>query len=363
MKKLLLISTILVMLFPGHLHAQLATEQGVGQITYKGWGSPNAKARQEAILRAKLNALTRYSANFDQAKAINYEKIKATVQGDPDRFVTNYSIIDEAVDKKSKSLRVAIQATIDSRAIQLELQKISAIYGVAEQDKSYLTFVFVAREATSVKVFDEKRTTIITEDSSQENTETTIAEQGDLSFSTVNSKDVRTTTGGSTVQKADQIKWDVSNADTINTAMSKIFSTAGFEVIDAEYLTSETAGLVDVAHFIDDFKYGDDISGNTKRDAVAGCRDLEIQYLAIGTLDVGIKHKDPVSGMTKVFVSVTGKIMSLNGRFPKTVAAVGPLQFSGLGPNQTVSKNNALLLAAEKAASQLTAQLSAKGIK
>jgi hypothetical protein len=64
-----------------------------------------------------------------------------------------------------------------------------------------------------------------------------------------------------------------------------------------------------------------------------------------------------------VYVSVTGKVLSLKRRFPKTIAAVGPVQFAGLGPDQTVAKRNALILASEKAAKQLTAQLRAKGIK
>ena len=149
----------------------------------------------------------------------------------------------------------------------------------------------------------------------------------------------------------------------INRCQPIYYSTAGFEVVDAEYLADETDGLVDVERFIEDFKYGDDITGKTRRDAVKGCRSVDVMFFSIGTLDVGMKDKDPVSGLTRVFVSVTGKIMSLKKRFPKTVASVGPIQYSGLGPDQTVAKRNALKLAAERAAKELTAQLRAKDIK
>jgi len=360
MKKLLFILTLFVMVFPANLCAQLTTEQGVGQVIFKGWGSPNTKARQEAIRKAKLNALIRYTAKFDQAKAMNYEKIKSTVEAEIDKFVPDYNIIDEDVDKKAKLLRIAIQASINSRAIDIELHKVSSTHGESVKEQSYIAIVFVAREAKAVKKFKERKTEISTEDSSGDVTESTTAEEGDLSFSSESSRDLRKTTGGSSVQKADQVKWDVSSANEINTAMNNIFSTAGFEVVDADYLSD---GLVSVEEFIDDYKYGDRISGSTKRDAVAGLRSEGIQYFAIGTLDVGMKDVDPVSGLTRVFVSVTGKILSLKKKFPKTVASVGPIQFSGLGPDQRVAKINALTLAAKKAAKEMTSQLRAKGIK
>jgi hypothetical protein len=200
-------------------------------------------------------------------------------------------------------------------------------------------------------------------ESFDEGAEASVVEGDGLQYSANIKKDQINTSGGSSIQKADQIQYNVSNANEINTAMSNIFSTAGFEVIDAEYLTDETEGLVDVKMFVEDFKYGDDISGQTRRDAVKGCRMVDVMYFAIGTLDVGIKDKDPVSGLTRVFVSVTGKVLGLKKRFPKTVASVGPVQFSGLGPDQIVAKRNALILAAEKAAQELTSQMRAKGIR
>jgi hypothetical protein len=361
MKKLL--TFVLLFFFAVPLYAQIATEQGVGQITYKGWGSPGAKVRQEAIQKAKLNALTRFAAKFSQANALNYEKIRGKVESEIDMYVPDHYIIDEEVDKAAKVYRVVIRATINNTAIDVELQKVSAIHSATEDERSFLTFVFVAREAKVVKKFDERKTTRVVEESSEDQSEVSSAEEGELKFSAESRKDKIRTTGGSTVQKSDQIQYDVSNSHEINTAMSNIFSTAGFEVVDAEYLTDETDGLVDVERFIEDFRYGDDITGKTRRDAVKGCRSVDVMFFAIGTLDVGMKDVDPTSGLTRVFVSVTGKVMSLKKRFPKTVASVGPIQFSGIGPTQTVAKTNALKLAAEKAAKELTAQLRAKNIQ
>ena len=354
---------VVLFFFAAPSYAQIATEQGVGQIIYNDWGSPGAKVKQEAIQKAKLNALTRFAAKFNQAKTLNYEKIRGKVEAEIDKYVPDYNIIDEDVDKKAKIYKIVIQASINSSLIDVGLQKDSAILNATEDEKSYLSFIFVAREAKVVKKFDEQKTTRVVEESSEDQSEVSSAEEGELKFSAESRKDKIKKTGGSTVQKSDQIQYDVSNASEINTAMSNIFSTAGFEVVDAEYLADETDGLVDVERFIEDFKHGDDITGKTRRDAVKGCRSVDVMFFAIGTLDVGMKDIDPTSGLTRVFVSVTGKVMSLKKSFPKTVASVGPVQFSGLGPDQTVAKRNALKLAAEKAAKELTAQLRAKNIK
>lgn len=361
MKKILIIVMFLAIAVP--LHAEMLKEQGVGVMTYKGWKAPKKAEKREAIQKAKINALTRYAAKFDQAKAMNYEKIRAKVESDVDTYVVDYSVIDEDLDKGSKIFKIVILASINASLIEIELQKLAPINKVSNVESEMMTFVFVAREATSVKKFDKRVTKRVVTESFDEETESAVAEEGDLQYSSNNKKDHVSTTGGSSIQKSDKVQYDVSNANEINTAMSNTFSTAGFEVIDAEYLTDETEGLVDVKMFIEDFKYGDDISGQTRRDAVKGCRMVDVMYFAIGTLDVGIKDKDPVSGLTRVFVSVTGKVLGLKKRFPKTVASVGPVQFSGLGPDQIVAKRNALILAAEKAAQELTSQMRAKGIR
>ena len=355
--------TVLLLMIALPLYAGIVKEQGIGQIEYKGWGTPGKEQKRKAIQEAKINALTRYVAKSHQAQAMNYEKIKSKVEADIDTYVTDYTIVDEMVDKSAKILKIVIQATINTSLIDVELQKVSAVYESSDDEKSYMSFVFVAREAKAVKQFDAKRTQRVVDEAYVDEMESSLSEDGELEYSSTTKKDRARTSGGSSLQKADEIRYDVSNANEINTAMSNIFSTAGFEIVDAEYLTDETDGLVDVEMFISDYQYGDDISSQTRSDAVKGCKMVDVMYFAIGTLDVGMKDKDPVSGLTRVFVSVTGKVLSLKQRFPKTVASIGPVQFSGLGPDQTVARRNALTLSAEKAAKELVAQMRAKGIK
>lgn len=359
--KAFIILSMSLLMFCSISNAQTVKQQGVGQVTYKGW-SASAKVKQEAIEKAKKSAIEKYTATFTMSKMMNYEKIREKVESNLDNFITEYKIIDDDTDKGAKRYSVVIDAAINTIRLEVELQKVSTVQNTAEEDRALLSFVFVAREVVSQKTFDARKTKRVVEEKSIEEQEEAHVDGEQIGFASETLKDTTRTTGGSTLQKSDQLKYEVSNADDVNAAMTDIFSAAGYEVIEAVYLEDETDGLVSVDNFIEDYRYGDDISGQTRRSAAKGCRDVGIHYFAIGTLDVGAKDIDPVSGMTRVYVSVNGKIMSMKGRFPKTVAAVGPVQYAGMGPNQTVAKRNALRLAAGSAASDLTAKLQAKNI-
>jgi hypothetical protein len=345
--------------------AEGVRQQGLGQVTYSSWGNPSAEVKREAVEKAKLSAIQKYTASFSTAQMIDFEKIRATVESDLDRYIPEYRILDDDLDKDAKRYSVVIEALINTSLIEIELQKVSAVQKAPADEKSYLCFVFVAREVKSRKSYDARRTERVVEETSTDEQEEAHVEGDQMGFAGESSKDTRRTTGGSALQKSDEFEYDVSQGgeSEINSAMTPVFTTAGFEVVDADYLKDETSGLVDVERFREDFRFGNDISGSTKRDAVQGCRSSGVQYFAIGTLDVGAKDIDPVSGLTRVYVSVNGKIIDLQGRLPKTVASIGPVQYSGLGSDQNVARRNALLLAGENAAKDLTSQLRAKDIK
>ena len=362
LKKIVVLSVVFLLLTSLAM-AEIVKQQGVGQLTYTGWGSPSSKVKQEALEKAKKSAIEKYSASFSTAKMMNYEKIRNTVEADLDRYITDYRVIDDDTDKGSKRYSVVIDASINASLIEVELQKVSAVQNSSSDEQSLLSFVFVAREVLSSKSFDARRSQRVVEESTLEESEEANVDGEQMGYASEVVKDSVRTTGGSTVQKSDQFEYDVSNAEDINSAMNGIFSSAGYEVIEAVYLQEESGDMVNVDDFMEDFRFGDDISGETRRNAAKGCRNVGIDYFAIGTLDVGAKDIDPVSGLTRVYVSVNGKIMDMRNRFPKTVASVGPIQYAGIGPNQMVAKRNALRQAGENAAKDLTSKLGAKNIR
>jgi len=343
--------------------ADIVKQQAVGQVNYKGWGAPSTEVKQEAIESAKKNAIEKYISSFSTTKLMNYEKIRSTVEANLSMYITEFRVLDTDIDEDTKTYRVIIDASINASLIEIELQNASAVHNASSNEKSYLSFVFVAREVTSQKSFDVRRSKRFVEESTVEEHEEAQVGDHQLGYSSETLKDSVTTFGGSTLQRSDEVEYDVSNAEDINVTMTDIFSSAGYDVVEAVYLQEETAGLINVEDFMEDFRYGNDIAGETMRNAAKGCQSLGIEYFAIGTLDVGAKDIDPVSGLTRVFVSVNGKIMDLRGRFPKTVASVGPVQFAGLGPDMAVARRNALRQAGENAARDLTSKLQAKDIR
>lgn len=338
--------------------AQTTSSKGVGTITWSGW-SLDEEEKAEALLAAKVNALERYVANQNQSLALNYEAMKNQLTSHINDYVLDALIVDEQEDDDAERYSVIIRATINELALRNRLQSASAVANASDVELSAITFVFVAREQKSVKTFDARVVSRVDTAKSESGAEY----QAGGEYSAENIHSTTITSGGSQTQKADVIEYDVSTTQEVNNAMGNIFSTAGFEVVEAEYLETETQGLLSLAAFKKDYQHGQDISPKTLRNAVEGVRKVEVPYLALGTLDVGMKDIDPTSGLTRIYVTVTGKIMGLQKRFPKTVASVGPVQYAGLGPNSTVARTNALKLAAEKAAQELTDQLNAKGIK
>ena len=361
--KVFSITVLIVILFSTVAFAEIVRQQGVGQVSYYGWGGASSSVKQEAIQKAKLSALEKYAATFPTSKLMNFEIIIGTVSEQSYRFIPEFNVVDDETDKDAKRYSVVIDAGINATLIEVELQKVSAVQNVDAFDRSPLAFVFVAREVKSQKSFAARKTERTVEESIVEESEEAYVDGERMGYASEGLKDTTKTTGGSTLQKSDELIYDVTSAGDINSAISEIFSSANYEPVEAEYLEEESGGLISVYNFIEDFGYGDDISGSTRSNMAKGCRHLDIPYFAIGTLDIGAKDTDPVTGATRVYVSVTGKVLSVKGRFPKTVASVGPVQYAGLGPNQAVASRNALKLAGQKAAQDLVAQLRAKDVK
>lgn len=351
MRLIILFMISLLFLCPSKGSAEMISEQGIGQASYSN--QSKKEAQEEAVHKAKLNTLNRYSSGFDIAKSNIYSKIRPIVEADIDRFLVDYVMLEESHDNDHKFIRVVVRANIDAGAVERELSKISIDRPMSTQQQSCISFVFVAREAKAVKKYDTRRTVQFMGES---------LDRGGKAGHSVRTVSSRVTVGGSTFKKADEINWNVSTVNEINTAMNNVFTTLGYEVVDAVDVYDASKGLLDAGKFIRDYKFGDDISATTRRNAIAGSRAADLDYLATGTLDIGMN--DTVSpGIDRVYVSVTGKIWSIKTRFPNVVASVGPVQCAGLGPDQRVAKLNALKNAGEMVARELISQLRMKGIQ
>jgi hypothetical protein len=361
MKTILLISLTSTILL-AHLYA--VDVKGMAQYQQDKWYRSTLKAdeRQQLLNSARINALDNYVSSFGTSKLKEYEKIRSIVESDLDRFVSNILILSETSDKETKSHQVVIRATIRENLFNQEFSKVSSVANVSEEDRSYLTFIFLSRKATSVKQYDDKVSKRVDSTNIEETTQSEIVTDSEIAVSAETYKSASVTTGGSTEIKADNISYDVSSSDDINTTVLQVFGDAGYEVVEAEMVADETGGLMNLDDFINDFSQGEDISASTRKNAAVGCRDLEIKFFAIGKLDIGQNIKDSVTGLTRVYVNVNAKVYDVSKRFPKTVASVGPVQYSGMGPTQDVAQRNALQQAGQKASNDLVSQMRSKNL-
>lgn len=373
-----------------------------------------AAVRSEAVELAKINAMDRYVAEQEPGLAPLYDSLRLSIVRGIDAYLLG-SVVLEEFQNAPGELTVVVRVDIDRSRLDAKL-KAGVAANTARSEMRTLTFVFVAREQESVTQYDNSTVRRVataaaatdtasttsaatieadvrtagqakaerTNDASQgeriargsvklsdhekqsERSETRAKLAGstttsaDTSSAAAGTSEVASTSSGSSSTHADDIKWRVSQAVEINQTLTGLFADVGYEVVEAEYLEPESNGLISIENIRKDFGSGDDMKPATLRNTAKGALAAGVPFLVYGTLDVGLRDTDATSGLPRVMVTVSAKAIDVRGRFPRTVAAVGPIQFSGTGPNGTGAKSNALKLAALEAGKQLMTQLNSR---
>lgn len=322
---------------------------------------PDDKSNQGAMKEAKLEAWKLYTAKFNDAKMKIYLGMKDKFLSNIDQYIQNIRVVDKSVDKDSKSISIVVRATVNETAVDATLGATSAAGKQATGKGTPFVFLFLSRQASSTKVFDNKRITVSKKEKSNA-TEDRSQQTDDLDASSSKTVDTeKNTTGGSTERKKAKTSYEVSSSQDIDAAIGDVLSTSGFEVISYDDVVANCGGT-DRAAIAKEFSQSDDMSTETRKSVINATRDCEVNIFATGTLDVGVQDTDPVSGNKRVFVSVRGQVWNIDGKLPRKVASVGPVQFSGLGPDEDVAMRSALNLAAREAGKIIVDQLNAKGI-
>jgi len=368
--KLKKISTILcvglmsTIVFNSKAIADTADVKGVVVVPYStGWFSskPDDKSNQDAMRQAKLEAWKLYTARFNDAKMKAYLLVKDKFEKNIDQFVQNISIVDKAVDKDSKSIKLVVRATVNETAVDATLGSMSQAAKQGTGKGTSFVFLFVSRTASSIKSFDDKKISISKKEKSSAN-EDRNQQSDEVDASSSKSMEMeKTTTGGSVERKKSKVTYEVSSSQDIDAAMGDVLSTSGFEVQSYDDVVANCGG-VDKSQVGKEFTQFDDMTTETRKSVINASRDCEVSIFATGTIDVGVQDTDPSSGNKRVIVSVRGQVWNIESKLPKKIASVGPVQFSGLGPDDVVAQRNALNLAAKEAAKAIVDQLNLKGI-
>lgn len=338
---------------------QVAEVKGVGTIQYDAGvfsSDPSDADKKKAFENAKMAAWRTYVAKLNPAKQkILYSKEKE-ISGNIDRLVTSFSIVDQKVDPTLKTYTVVArvgfnEGAVDQMAESVTVGSGSATASAMRSKDSLFSFLFMARKATSIRQFDERRTLV-----REASASTSVSDDGG-----VTAREEKTT-GGSTLRKEDAVSYAVSSSQDIDSQMGEILNTAGVEYAGYDDLVAECKAPT-VNSFKNEFVKEDELTPNTRSKVITAARACDVRYFAYGTIDTGVSDTDPVTGARRVYVSVRSQLWDLSQRLPRKIGSVGPIQYSGLGPDQSVASRNALQTAAKETARALVDQLNAKGVR
>ena len=351
---------ILMCLVAGCLLLCGSAQAGLVKVKAKGLAPygllSTADVRRSAIEDAKKNALRSYAAGFDSARFKVFETEFQTICNQLDTYVVSYEILEDGKNKVSKNYEVVLEVSIDETRIEQAVSKASqAIAGDVSGDAPYIVFVMVSRQTATAKMFKDKQT-----DVTQQSVDTSEAQSiGADGLSLKTSADVTSvkTTGGSVERKAAVAEYKVFSTPDANGAMNEVFSKAGFETVDPRDVD------IDIMTFQAEFAAGADISSETRKAAIDQCKNNEVAYFLVGSMNIGVPDIDPATGMSRVNVKVTASVSDLTKKLPRTVASVRGVQYAGLGSDPFVAQQNALNTAAAKSAADIVDQLRSKGVQ
>jgi hypothetical protein len=358
--------------------AQVQQARGKATMSYTGKAvTPDVKAK--ALQNAQLKAVEFYYAEAGESEAANFDAMRAKILENPDRYILDTTVLSEDDNAGSKAYTVAVRVSLNVANLRNDMKAGSAVGKATRSERSALAFVFVSREQDSEKAYD-TRVTKRLDTSEKADAALTRTDKGKESESIragqIKTDDSRTKTasgslntsttvetGGTRTRRASESTWRLFPSANLNQVFTQTFTRAGFKVKEAALIEPTTGGKFKVAMIENDYKSGNDLQSSTMQAITQGMKNAQIPYIALGTLDLGLADTDPQTGMQRVAVTVTARIFDVTETVADTIASVGPVQYAGVGPTEAEARTNALKLAANNAARELTSQLTNLGLK
>ena len=363
--------------------ASCGTAQGIGRDKkpLSGCLAPSAAEIADVTRQANLNAFERYAADAGEATLANFDRVRDSVAAHLDSYMLGSLELLRTVDSTARRLSVTVRVDINAARLANMIQGTSAVGKTAAAQRSLIGVFVMAREAAGVERFaDEQRHDVRAQvssqstsksDSSGANKEFDSVKNGTVALVDSTSRSsqrndnavaaISTVRSASSLQRSDKVIYAVSQAEDLNLSLSGMFAKSGFEVVESAFLDDGAKpGLADAIR--SDFGTGDDIATPTLLRLVKAAKTAEVPFILVGTVDLGIQTKDPVTGGVRVYAKVTGKVLDLRGRLPKTAVSVEPAQFAGVGPTLAVARLNALHNAADAIGREVIARLDVKGV-
>lgn len=360
------------LLLAGSSLAQVVQIKGVATVKYSAVLTDADK--EKAYQNAQMAAVERYFAESGEAESQNFEAIQDKIEANLEKFLLSTVVLNEQDQPSLRKYSVSVRSELNVAKLKNTLKSASATGKVSNGEKSQMVYVFVGREVASVKAYDDrvvKRAEMTLDSRVKSNgsvngregeslrggaiaTSANVQKNENLSMKQA----VKVETGGSTVRKADETDYRVFSLANQKTAVTSVFSQAGYLVADPEFVLGDS----DIPSINKDFSKGNDLSPATLRSIVGALRKANVPLLALATFDVNPAATDEATGLQRSVVSVTGRVLDLRGALPREVASVPPVQYFGLGADNATAQTKALKEASALAAKEIISRLSAAGV-
>ena len=361
---------IFIFLFNANLGAEVFS-RGSGTIQIKNIKNPTSEEIMTSKKKAIESAWKKYTGKFSVSKMKQYMLIKEDIFSTLDDYINDVQVIDNIIDEGTSSLKTIVKISINETALSAKLSLTSAAGETASGEGSYIVAYYITREIESLKTFQKKDTNVNAKDVAKNVTDSI---QGDTdSFSS--SEMEKTQTGGSSVIKAEEIKYKASantvSPSVVTDAMNEVLSPAGFEMDDLDAaleIADPNMELFDIEMATIEKEYVETnrLSRSTKGQINKLIRELlaigePASYLVQIIADMNVPFEDSVTGNMKVIVSISTQIRDVSKLRAKNVASFTH-QASGTGPDGKTAALNAMKNAATTVAQGIVDQLNAKGI-
>lgn len=364
---------VFVAMFASLAQAQVVTVKGVGTVSYARDVTPADK--DKAMRAAQVASVERYFAENGEAESQNFEAIQPSIEANLEKFILSTTVLNEQDQQSMKKYSVSVRVELNVAKLRNTLRSASNAGQNDGRAKSQIVYVFVGREISSAKSFDDRvvKKVEATGEQHAKGSASVKGQEGESirrgSISTSASKEVsqdvtvtqsmKMETGGSKTRKADELEYRILSLSNQKTSITSVFSQGGFSVADPEFVLSDR----DMKSVNQDYSTGNDLAPSTIRGVVGSLRAAQVPLLALATFDVGAPSQDPATGMQRVAVTVTSRILDVSAGLPREVASVPPVQYFGIGPDNQVAEGKGLKEASIAAAREIVSRLNAVGVR
>lgn len=366
----LLLSSCIFLATPSQ--AQVVNAKGVATVSYNKKITPAEK--EAAYKAAQVASIERYFAENGEAEAENFDAIKGKVEANLDKFILSTTVLNEQDQPSLSKYSMAVRTEINVAKLRNALRAGSEVAKAPPNSKSAMVYVFVARETAAVKSFDARvvqREDVDLKASADYDVSESASEResvrgGRVAVSSsskgkgrVNaSSSLTTTTGGSSTQKTDEVTYRVLSMANHKTAVTSVFSQSGYNVADPDFVLSDA----DMRSVKQDYSRGDDLAPGTMRGIVQSLRKVNVPMVVLATFDLGAPAADPATGLQRVAVTVTGRVLDLQGALPREIASVPAVQYVALGSDNAMAGTKAMKDAALAATREIVSRLNVLGV-